>query len=233
MALAALLAAAGCVEEQPPQTLDLPPPSSRTPLERDFGANAHETTPVRTKVRSSPTDTITYGNYRGGGGGGGGGSITRVRPPGFPRNPNARLEAEDMHGAARGVAGERPRRGSEACEAAFEAMQELRRERQRAANQRATPADRESFMDSCERMPEIEQWCMVPNYIRDHTEECDRRAHTRIQRAIARYEERADGEAEEWAPDEADLTGAVPAAATPEPEPEPVGPRRIGPGAAE
>jgi len=166
---------------------------------------ASESMPVRTKVVSNgPSNTITLGEFRGsggGGGGGGGGDRVRGRPPGFPRG--MRQEPEDQYAASREAIGQQRRRGSEACQLAFEAARDLQQARQtKTTGRRRTSIDRDDFIETCERRPEIEQWCLVPSYVMQNSADCDRRAHTRYARAIERYENRAEGEADDWAPTE-------------------------------
>jgi hypothetical protein len=128
-----------------------------------------------------------------------------------------------MHAAAREAVAQQRRRGSPACELAYEAARDLQRERQtKTPGRRAPSIDRESFIETCELRPEIEQWCLIPSYVRDNSAECDERAHTRYARAIDRYERRAEGEADDWAPTEPITDPA--AAAIPPPS---MGPVRV------
>lgn len=151
------------------------------------------------------------------------------RPYGYPRG--RQLDPEDFHSAALEV-GNRPiPRGSEACELAFDSMQELQAARRaKTPGRRRADLDHDNFVSSCELMPEIEQWCMVPSYVREHIEECDRQAHTRYQRAVARAERQDDGEAVDWAPaggsDEPDGDSAPEQAAPPSAAPS-MGPVRL------
>ncbi|MBW2464812.1 MAG: hypothetical protein JRH11_24395 [Deltaproteobacteria bacterium] len=225
------LTSSGCGES--PQGLpsaDLLPPSSGrrrgppVPEERFTGS-----TPARARIQYGPSDNVSLADYRGrGGGGGGGGGRSIRRPPGYPRGQ--RQTPEDVHIAAREVGGRTIRRGSEACELAYEAMRDLQTERrQKTPGHRPSPVDHDNFVEGCERRPEIEQWCLVPSFIADNVEECDRRAHTRYQSALNRLERQQDGETVDWAPAE----DAPEAAEAPEAQNEtgapPAGPTRLTP----
>lgn len=223
----AISAAVACEDSEalpPEEHLPNIPREPVDPAER-LGASqtAAEAMPVRTKVVSDgPADTIILGEYRGGGGGGGGGDRTRGRPPGFPRGAN-RQQPEDQHAASRDAVSQTRRRGTEACQLAFEAARDLQRARQTKTPGRTASIDRESFLEMCDQRPEIEQWCLVPSYVQQHHDDCDRQAHTRYARAIDRYENRADGEADDWAP-EADPTAPPTSTEVPAPT---MGPVRI------
>jgi len=224
---AGLTVSFGC--EEPREEL---PSAEHTPnIPREPGPRfpqtdeASESMPVRTKVVSDgPPNTITLGAFRGGGGGGGGGDRVRGRPPGYPRG--MRQEPEDQYAASRDAVGQRRRRGSEACELAYEAARDLQRARQSKTAGRGGAIDRDDFIETCELRPEIEQWCLVPSYVMQNSGECDRRAHTRYARAIERYENRAEGEADDWAPTEAPPEASAEAEA---PEAPTMGPVRLNP----
>ena len=232
LAILSAFGAGGCEDSgtELPAANVLPQSSGRrrgppSPVQRATGG-----TPGRARVIQAPSDNIVLPGYRGrGGGGGGGGGRSVRRPYGLSRGPQQ--EPADFHAAALEV-GNRPiPRGSEACELAFDAMRDLQ-----AARRATTPGrrrgnlDRDNFVSSCELMPEIEQWCMVPSYIREHIEECDRQAHTRYQRAVARAERQDDGEAVDWAPaggsDEPDAESDPQPSAPPSPSPS-MGPVRV------
>lgn len=226
-----LFGLAACEEptQQLPSTENLPQQSARRrgpPAPEIQGAGA---APGRARIVRAPSDNIVLQNYRGGGGGGGGGrSVTR--PVGFPRGRHQ--EPEDFHAAARDV-GERPiPRGSEACDLAFQAMVDLQRARRaKTPGRRRGDLNRENYVSACELRPEIEQWCLVPSFVRENAEECDRRAHTRYQSAVARLERQQNGEAVDWAPagdppDEGD--GTAEGQAIPMPTPT-MGPVRVTP----
>ncbi len=221
----AVLASAvvACEDSDPlPREEDLPN-IPREPVDR-LGRDdtTQEAMPVRTKVVSDgPSDTITLGAYRAGGAGGGGDRL-RGRPPGFPRG--TRQEPEDMHAAARDAVSQQRRAGSEACQLAYEAARDLRQARQSKTPGRGSGSvDRDQFIEMCELRPDIEQWCLVPSYVQQHSDECDQRAHTRYARAIERYENRAGGAADDWAP-AADPSSPPGPAAVDAPQ---VGPRRV------
>jgi len=85
----------------------------------------------------------------------------------------------------------------------------------------------DNFVSSCELMPDIEQWCLVPSFVAEHVEECDSRANGRYQRAVARAEREQRGESVDWAPagdleDSDGQTGSENAAPSESPSPGPV-----------
>jgi hypothetical protein len=97
------------------------------------------------------------------------------------------MTAEEAQDAARAARSREARPGSEPCELAFQALADVGREyREKTPGGAYHALDHDRFIEDCELRPEPMQWCMVPSYIAQHSEECDREAHTRYQRAIDR-----------------------------------------------